>query len=104
MDGFAVIPEETQDLPPPDLDTGEPDAEQYGTEDFVICHVDEPIRKRKPDDLLNEFKAITENAELGSAEQAWFTAADDAPDVSELREAEISDEGTDAIFDIFTQR
>lgn len=104
VDGFAVIPEETQDLPPPDLDTGEPDAKKYGTEDFVICHADEPIRKRKPDDLLNEFKVITENAELGSVEQAWFTAADDAPDVSELREAEISDEGTDAIFDIFSPR
>jgi type IV secretion system protein VirD4 len=104
-DGFAVIPEETQDLLPADLDTGEPDAERYGTEDLVICHADEPVRvARQPDDLLNEFKAITENAELDSAEQAWFAVADDTPDVSELREAEISDEGTDAIFDIFSPR
>lgn len=104
MDDFVGIPEETQDLPPPDLDTGEPDAEQYGTEDFVVCHADEPVRARKPDDLLNEFKAITENAELDRAEQAWFAVGDDTPNVSELREAEISDEGTDAIFDIFSPR
>ncbi len=102
-DYVAVADEGVQELAPPDWDVGEPDAEQYGTEDFVICHTEEPLRARKTDDLLNEFKTITENAELDAAELAWLAPAQTL-NVSDLREAEIADEGADAVFDIFLPR
>ncbi|MGD9887886.1 MAG: IncP-type conjugal transfer protein TraG [Halothiobacillaceae bacterium] len=101
--GYAVIAD-SDELAPPDWDSGAPDAEQYGTENIVIGHAEEPPRvKPKPDDLLNEFKSISENANLDTEELAWL-APSSMPDVSALRETDVTDEGADAVFDIFTPR
>ncbi|HQT43942.1 MAG TPA: type IV secretory system conjugative DNA transfer family protein, partial [Halothiobacillus sp.] len=103
-DYVSIADDGAPDLPPPDLDTGEPNAERYGMENIVIGHAEEPIRAtRQADDLLSEFKSIAENSELDQAELAWLAPAK-TPNVSDLREADVSDEGTDAIFDIFTPR